>query len=158
MSFLQTNQGSELSDDKGRLDRAMLYDFLANQSHWARGIPEEVLEKAIAHSLCFGLYRGKVQAGFARVVTDQATFAYLCDVFILPKHRGKGLSSWMVEQVMTHPELQGLRKYALVTTHARRVYQRAGFRHLEFPERWLEIHHPDLYTKGPQPVLLDTVN
>lgn len=155
-----------LSDCRDWLDVRMIHRFLSKESHWAQAIPLAVVERSLQHSLCFGLYAVhsspmangttmKSQIGFARVVTDCATFAYFCDVFVLTEHRGQGLSSWMMEQILEHPALQGLRKYSLVTSHARRVYQRVGFQHLEFPERWLEIHHPDLYRKGPRSVSLD---
>ncbi len=150
--------GYQFSDDPARLNIDAIHDFLCHHSHWATNIPRDTLEKAIRHSLCFGLYQEGQQAGFARAVSDFATFAYFCDVYILPQHRGQGLSSWMIDRMLEHPQLKGLRKYALVTTNAHRVYQRSGFHHLEFPERWLEIHHPDLYTKGPRPLLLDIMS
>lgn len=116
----------EIDTDKARLDRVLVYDFLA-RSHWARCIPRAVVERAIDHSLAFGLYRDGRQVGFARVVTDHTTFAYLADVFILPPERGQGLGRWLVETILGHPELQGLRRWLLGTRDAQGLYRRCGF-------------------------------
>jgi GNAT superfamily N-acetyltransferase len=116
----------EIDTEKARLDRALIHGFLA-RSHWARGIPRAVVERAIDHSLAFGLYRDGRQVGFARVVTDHATFAYLADVFVLPPERGQGLGRWLVETILAHPELQGLRRWLLGTRDAQGLYRRCGF-------------------------------
>ena len=118
--------GYEIDSDKSRLDVAMIHGFLS-RSHWAKGIPLEVLQRAIDHSLCFGLYCGGEQIGFARVVTDQATFAYLADVFVVEEERNAGLGQWLVETILERPELQGLKRWMLVTRNAQSLYRRCGF-------------------------------
>jgi len=120
----------EIDTDRNRLDLALIHDFLANCSHWARGIPRDVLCRAIEHSLAFGLYRDGVQIGFARAVTDRATFAYLADVFVIAEARHAGLGGWLVETILACPDLQGLRRWLLVTRDARSLYLRCGFTEL----------------------------
>jgi GNAT superfamily N-acetyltransferase len=117
----------EVDLDKGRLDFALIHDFLAHCSHWARGMPADVLRRAIAKSLVFGLYRDEAQVGFARVVTDKATFAYLTDVFVVAEERNAGLGQWLVETILADPRLQRLRRWLLVTRDAERLYRRCGF-------------------------------
>jgi GNAT superfamily N-acetyltransferase len=133
-----------VSTDPARLDVAAIHAFLRD-SYWARGVPLEVVRRAIAGSLCFGLYElgggaagGGTQVGFARAITDGATFAYLGDVYVLPAHRGRGLSKWLMECIRVHPALQGLRRWALVTRDAHGLYRQYGFRPLAAPERWME--------------------
>ncbi len=133
-----------VSDDPALLDRALVRDFIG-ATYWAPGIPAPVMAKAIDCSLCFGLYRAAQQIGFARVVTDRATFAYLCDVFVLEAHRGAGLGEWLVTCVLEHPDLQGLRRFALMTRDAHELYRRFGFKPLADSTRYLEIHRPDAY-------------
>jgi GNAT superfamily N-acetyltransferase len=127
----------EVDTDKARLDLAMIHDFLA-RSHWAAGIPFAVMKRAIKNSLAFGLYRGAPQIGFARVVTDHATFAYLADVFVVEAERGKGLGRLLVDTILTHPELQGLRRWLLGTRDAHSLYQRCGFAEPPAPFSFLE--------------------
>ena len=127
----------EIDNDKARLDLVLIHGFLA-QSHWARGIPLAVVERAIAHSLAFGLYCGARQVGFARVVTDHATFAYLADVFVVEGERRQGLGQWLVETIHGHPELQGLRRWLLGTRDAEDLYRRCGFREPPAPFSFLE--------------------
>jgi GNAT superfamily N-acetyltransferase len=134
-----------VSDERAQLDRAAVRRFLADESYWAAGIPRGVMDTAIDHSLCFGLYRGEAQIGFARVVTDRATFGYLCDVFVEASHRGAGLGKWLVSCVVSHPDLQGLRRLSLVTRDAHELYTPHGFRPMPDPTRYLEIHRPDVY-------------
>jgi GNAT superfamily N-acetyltransferase len=122
-----------------------VHGFLST-SYWSPGLPIEVLRRAIAGSLCFGLYHGNAQVGFARVVTDKATFAYLCDVFVLEEHRGKKLGRWLMESVASHPDLQGLRRFVLVTRDAHGLYEQFGFRPLSRPEGYMELHRPDIYS------------
>jgi GNAT superfamily N-acetyltransferase len=136
-----------ISTDPARLDVALIHSFLAERSYWARGIPLDVLRRAIAGSLCFGIYEGNQQVGFARAITDRATFAYLGDVFVLETHRGQGLSKWLLECILAHPDLQGLRRFNLVTADAHGLYQAFGFGPLAHPERHLEIVRPDVYQK-----------
>lgn len=140
-----TRDDHVVSDEPRRLDRRRIWRFLSQESYWAGGIPEETVDKALEHSLCFGLYRHGAQVGFARVVTDRATFAYLCDVFVDATARGEGLGEWMVACVLEHPELQGLRRICLMTRDAHGLYERFGFRPMPDPARYLEIHRPGVY-------------
>jgi GNAT superfamily N-acetyltransferase len=137
----------EIDTDKARLDRALIHRFLA-RSHWAKGLPEAVLERAIEHSLAFGLYRDGRQVGFARVVTDHTTFAYLADVFVVAAERGRGLGRWLVESILAHPGLQGLRRWLLGTRDAHDLYRRCGFGEPAPPFAFLERHDPAIYTRG----------
>jgi GNAT superfamily N-acetyltransferase len=130
--------------DPARLDRSTIAQFLKS-SYWAKGIPEGTVAKSLEHSLCFALLDGDRQVGFARVISDYATFAYLGDVFILPEYRGKGLAKWLVECVVSHPELQGLRRWILATRDAHGLYQQFGFTPLKTPEIFMELHNPDVY-------------
>jgi GNAT superfamily N-acetyltransferase len=137
--------GFTISTDPARLDIAAIHRYLAHDSYWAKGIPLATVERAIAHSLPFGLYTpGGELAGFARVVTDYATFAWLCDVFVLPAHRGQGLSKWLMQVVWAHPQLQGLRRRLLATLDAHGLYEQFGFAPLAAPNLFLEIrqHNP----------------
>jgi GNAT superfamily N-acetyltransferase len=140
----------EFTCDKQRLDIGVIHAFLT-QSYWSPGIPRAVVERAIANSLCFAVFHENSQVGFARVVTDKATFAYLADVFVLPEHRGKGLSKRLVEQVLQHPDLQGLRRMMLGTLDAHGLYAKYGFTPLAAPERVMEIHKPNVYKKDAKP-------
>lgn len=135
----------EVSDETARIDAGVVHGFLTGESYWAQHIPRATTERAIANSLCFGLYHGREQVGFARVVTDRATFGYLCDVFVAPAHRGHGVGRWLVSCVLQHPDLQGLRRLCLVTRDAHGLYQPFGFRAMPDPARYLEIHRPDVY-------------
>ena len=137
-----------VSDDPARLDKSTVVRFITG-SYWAEGIPQATMQRAIAHSLCFGLYEGDKQVGFARVVTDRATFGYLCDVFVEESHRGEGLGQWLVECVLQHPELQGLRRLSLMTRDAHTLYERFGFKPMADPTRYLEIHRPNVYKPAP---------
>lgn len=137
--------GFEISTDPARLDVDYLHAFL-REAYWSRGIPRETVARAVAGSLCFGLFApGGAPAGFARVVSDRATFAYLADVFVDPAHRGRGLGVWLVETVLAHPELQGLRRWALATADAHVLYARFGFTAPSRPDRQLVIERPDIY-------------
>jgi len=109
----------------------------------------EVLRGAVSGSLCFGLYHNGSQIGFARVITDNATFAYLCDVFVLEGYRGQGLGHWLIETLATHPNLQGLRRIVLVTRDAHGLYEKFGFRPLARPDGYMELHRPDIYANNP---------
>lgn len=140
-------KGFSISNDKNLLDIPLIYNFLDQDSYWARGIPVEVLQKAIANSMCFGVYKHIDQIGFARVITDNATFAYLCDVFILNNYRGLGLSKWLIQTIVNHPELQGLRRWSLATADAHGLYKQFGFTTITKPERFMEIFTPYLNYK-----------
>jgi GNAT superfamily N-acetyltransferase len=134
-----------ISTDKTRLQFDVIYRFLVDESYWSKGRTREQMENAIGHSLCFGIYHGDRQVGFARVVSDFATFAYLGDVFVLEEFRGHGLSKWLMEVIVEHPELQGLRRWLLATRDAHGLYEQYGFAPLRFPERWMEKTAPDAY-------------
>lgn len=130
-----------ISTDKARLDLDVIHGFLAG-SYWAAGIPRQLVERAVAHSLCFGAYEGSRQVGFARVVSDHATYAYVSDVFVLPSHRGRGVGQQIMAAIMMHPELQGLRRWSLATRDAHALYRKFGFSEPRHPERVMEILSP----------------
>jgi GNAT superfamily N-acetyltransferase len=134
-----------ISTDTHLLDLSVIHDFLANRSYWSPGVPLDTVRRAVEGSLCFGLYEHARQIGFARVVTDRATFAWLCDVFVLEEYRGRGLSKWLMECVTRHPALQGLRRFILGTRDAHTLYARYGFKALADPTRMLEMHRPGIY-------------
>jgi len=133
-----------VDSNPAKLDMDVIHDFLTN-CYWSRGISRELLERAIRNSLCFGVYEGDRQVGFARVVSDQATFAYLADVFILESHRGRGLAKQLVAAIAADPRLQGLRRWVLVTRDAHLLYEKFGFKALAAPDRFMELHDPDVY-------------
>ena len=133
-----------ISTDNGQLDIDAVHAFLT-RSFWAEGISKELVAKSIANSLCFGLFEGTVQIGFARVVTDRATFAYLCDVYVLESHRGRGFGKWLIEAVMAHADLQGLRRFQLVTRDAHGLYSPHGFGPPTHPERNMEMFRHGMY-------------
>jgi GNAT superfamily N-acetyltransferase len=133
-----------VSTDPQLLDLQVIHDFLSNRSYWAQGIPLETVRRCLEGSLCFGLYENNAQIGLARVVTDRASFAWLCDVFVLEKYRGRGFSKWLMECVMAHPDLQGLRRFILGTRDAQTLYTRYGFKPVD-PTRMLEVHRPNAY-------------
>ncbi len=137
----------DISNDQARLQIDVIHRFLSSQSTWAIGIPREVVERSIVNSLCFGGYENNQQIAFARVVSDYASFAYLMDVFVLPEHRGRGLSLQLMRAVIAHPQLQGLRRFMLASSNARGLYQHFGFRQLANPGIMMEINVPDIYTK-----------
>ncbi len=136
--------GFMVSTEKGRLDRGVIHAFLRG-SYWANGIPREVVDRSIENSLCFGLYDGEALVGFARVITDKATFGYLSDVFVLESHRGRGLATWFMEVVLAHPDLHGIRRWMLATADAHGLYRKVGFTGLSRPERIMEKLLPDAY-------------
>jgi GNAT superfamily N-acetyltransferase len=135
----------EISSDDARLDLGAVHRFLSHESHWARGIDRATVERSVRNSVCFGAYRDGAQIGFARVVTDRATFAYVCDVFVLRAARGQGVGRMLVEAIMRHPDLQGLRRMALTSRDAKGLYERIGFSTLANPDRWMERHFPAVY-------------
>jgi GNAT superfamily N-acetyltransferase len=152
-----------VSTDRALLNLDVIHGFLTT-CYWAKGIPREVVARSIEHSLCFGIYDGtgqkspvlpktgrsgaREQVGFARVVSDFATVAYLGDVFVLESHRGRGLGKWMMECIMQHPSLQGLRRWILLTRDAHGLYSQFGFTPLKSAERYMELHWPDVYEIG----------
>jgi GNAT superfamily N-acetyltransferase len=134
-----------ISTSRERLSLDVIHGFLTN-SYWAKGISREIVTRSIEHSLCFGIYEGSgAQIGFARVVSDFATVAYLGDVFVLESHRGRGLSKWLMECVLEHPALQNLRRWILLTRDAHGLYSQFGFTPVKAPERYMELHRPNVY-------------
>jgi GNAT superfamily N-acetyltransferase len=142
-----------VSADSALLDVDAIHAALTRQ-HWCLGIPKEIVRRAVDNSLCFGVYERNRQIGFARVITDRATFAYLCDVYILEEFRGHGLAKRLMDCVMAHPDLQGLRRFALVTRDAHGLYARYGFEPLDHPDRWLAVSNRASY--GHQSVAAHT--
>jgi N-acetylglutamate synthase-like GNAT family acetyltransferase len=133
------------STDKAKLDVTYIHNFLSSQSYWAKGIPKQIVQEGIDNALCFGVYSNNKQVGFARVITDFATFGYLADVFIDPSHRGKGLSKNLVTLIVGLKELQHLRRFALFTRDAHGLYSQFGFKPLADPSSFMNIHRPDVY-------------
>ena len=131
-----------ISTERLRLNLEFIHDFLANHSYWATGRSRAEVQRSIEHSLSFGLYKGEQQIGFARVVTDYATFAWLADVFIIEEHRGQGLAKWLIEVIVSHHRLQGLRRWLLATKDAHGLYRRFGFVELNETTRWMERFEP----------------
>jgi GNAT superfamily N-acetyltransferase len=127
----------EIDTDPARIDLDVTHGFLTTDAYWSPGVSRDIVERAIANSMSFGIYRGRAQAGFARVVSDKATFAWVCDVFVLPEHRGHGLGKWLMEVITAHPELQGLRRMVLATRDAHGLYAQYGFHELEDPTKYM---------------------
>lgn len=141
-----TRAGYRISTDSAAMDVDAIHAYLT-RSYWAEGIPRETVERSLRGSMCFGLFSDREQVGFARVITDGATFAYLCDVYVLEGHRGRGLSKWLMEVVLAHPDLQGLRRFLLATRDAHELYRRYGFTPMPRPERFMEIVRPNIYKR-----------
>ena len=138
--------GYLVSTDKSKIDVETVHHFLS-RSYWAENIPLDVVRKSIENSLCFGIYHEEKLVGFARAISDFATFAYLADVFILPEERGKGLSKWLLAIILEHPQLQALRRFTLATRDAHSLYAQFGFSLFDKPERWMQKHDPDVYKR-----------
>lgn len=144
--MIWTRAPYRISDDPADVDVDAVHRFLAT-SYWAKGIPRETVARSLEHALTFSLRDAGGQVGFARAVTDRATFAYLADVYVLPGHRGRGLGSWLVTTALGHPELQGLRRWLLATRDAHALYAKHGFRPVADPSILMTIHDPDIYTR-----------
>jgi GNAT superfamily N-acetyltransferase len=147
MNYEITYQDYLFSDDKAKLQIEVVYQYLSKESYWAQNIPLAIVQAAIEGSCCFGVYKNDIQIGFARVISDKATFGYLADVFILPEHRGKGLSKELMRMIMDAPYLQGLRRVMLATKDAQGLYTQFGFNALATPERIMEIKFFESYTQ-----------
>jgi GNAT superfamily N-acetyltransferase len=139
-----------ISTDRQRLNLDVIHGFLTN-CYWAKGIPREIVARSIEHALCFGIYDGGgAQVGFARVISDFATIAYIGDVFVLETHRGRGFGKWLMENITRHPALQNLRRWILTTRDAHRLYSQFGFSPVKAPERFMELHRPNVYETDSQ--------
>ena len=140
-------EGFCISTNKSKLDILAIHHFLSTEAYWSLGIPFETVKKSIDHSLNFGLYHNEQQIGFARIISDFSTIAYLGDVYVLPEFRGRGLSKWLMETITSFPELQGLRRWILLTGDAHSLYKQFGWKDISNPERWMELHNKDVYKK-----------
>lgn len=136
-----------ISTDKSKLDLDSIHDFLSNKAYWCLNIPKEKVQIAIENSLCFGVYQKEKQIGFARVITDFSTIAYLGDVYISEDYRGKGLSKWLMETIMNHKDLQGLRRWILLTGDAHELYRQFGWTNIADATKWMELHNVNVYSK-----------
>jgi N-acetylglutamate synthase-like GNAT family acetyltransferase len=147
--YISEKDGYKISTDPGELDVQVIHQYLSVDSYWAQEIPVYVVKKAIANSLCFGLYKNNSQIGFARLVTDKATFAYLADVFVLEEYRGQGLSKWLMEVIQSHPDVQGLRRWMLMTRDAQGLYEQFGWTVLDEDARTrcMQRHFKDRYKR-----------
>jgi len=133
-----------ISTEKEKFDIDLIHSFLT-RSYWAEGISKEIIKRSTEGALCFAVFENDKQVGFARMITDKATFAYLADVFIIEEYRGLGLSKWLMEVIMSHPDLQGLRRIILATRDAHGLYEKFGFTPLNNVDRWMHIHNPEIY-------------
>jgi GNAT superfamily N-acetyltransferase len=140
-SFIK--KGYSISTDSRLLAVDTIHQYLSVESYWAKGITKENVQRSIDNSMCFGIYHEKKLIGFARVITDKTTFAYIADVFVLDAHRGHGLSKWLMQTILNHSELQGLRRWVLATLDAHGLYKQFGFEPLAIPERWMNIFTPN---------------
>jgi GNAT superfamily N-acetyltransferase len=147
--YERARHGFRVSTDPSLLDVNLIHTFLKD-AYWSPGIPRATVDRAIANSLNFGLYENEAQIGFARVCTDRTTFAYLMDVFVLPEHRGAGLGVWLMECVMQHPDLRGLRIFRLATRDAHGLYEKVGFSRVANPDAMMEINRPNVYLETEQ--------
>ena len=146
MELITVKKGDFLiTTDKTKLDIELIHHFLSTQAYWCKGIPIDKVQTAAENSLNFGLFHHTKQIGYARIISDFSTIAYLGDVFILPEYRGQGLSKWLMEQVMAHPNLQGLRRWILLTGDAHGLYKQFGWAEIVRPDIWMELHNPNAY-------------
>lgn len=139
------NKNYQISNDKSKINIELVHNYLCYHSYWAEGIPADVVQRSIENSLCFAMYKEDEQVGFARVISDFATYAYLADLFIVPEERSKGLSKWLMRVIMDHPQLKGLRRFVLATKDAHGLYAQFGFTGYPNPERIMTIGYPDIY-------------
>lgn len=141
-----TKGGYCISTDQSKLDLKAIHHFLCEEAYWSKGIPYEKVVTAAENSLNFGLFHQDRQIGYARVISDFATIAYLGDVYVLPAFRGQGLSKWLMETIMQHPRLQGLRRWILLTGDAHGLYRQFGWKEISSPEKWMELHDKGVYS------------
>jgi GNAT superfamily N-acetyltransferase len=144
MSFEDLKKEYTISTDPLKLNLKIIHNYISKESYWGKGRSLEVVKRSIDNSLPFGIYYKDEMIGFARILTDYATFAWVADVFILDEHRGKGLSKWLMETILSHPPLQGFRRWVLATKDAHELYRKFGFRELNKPERWMERPDPNM--------------
>jgi len=142
------HDGVRISTERDDMDVALIHRYLSETAYWSLGVPLATVQRAIAHSLCFGAFDGAAQVGFARVVTDRATFGYLADVFVLDSHKGRGVGKALMAAVLAHPELQGLRRFSLATRDAHGLYAQFGFAPPQRPQTLMERFDPDIYQRG----------
>jgi len=136
-----------ISTNKAKLDIVSIHQFLSTKAYWCLNIPRERVQTAIQNSLCFGVYQNEKQIGFARIISDFSTVAYLGDVYILEEYRGKGLSKWLMEIIMSHPSLRGLRRWILLTGDAHELYRKFGWTDIADASKWMEFHNKNVYSK-----------
>ena len=136
-----------ISTDKTKLNIDSIHEFLSTKAYWCLGIPKGRVQMAIQNSLCFGVYQNEKQIGFARIISDFSTIAYLGDLYILEEYRGNGLSKWLMEAIMSHPDLQGLRRWILLTADAHGLYRQFGWTDIADPTKWMELHNKNVYSK-----------
>ena len=141
-----TKKAFVISTDKAKLDINAIHGFLSKEAYWSLNIPKETVKTAIDNSLCFGVYENNKQIGFARVISDFATIAYLGDVYVLEEYRGKGLSKWLMETIMSHPNVQGLRRWILLTGDAHGLYRQYGWTDIADASKWMELHNKNVYS------------
>lgn len=142
-----TADGFTFSSDRARVDIAYVHRIASTQLYWAKGVPYDIVKRSVENSLCFGIYTGTKQVGFARLVTDYATFGYLADVFVDEEYRGKGLSKTLMEFIFSIDELKAFRRMVLVTRDAHTLYERYGFKQLKTPDTYMELHRPEVYSQ-----------
>ncbi|TWF38816.1 acetyltransferase (GNAT) family protein [Chitinophaga polysaccharea] len=148
METIEIHEGEyTVSTDRSRLDINAIHDYLSRESYWSQNIPFDIVKQSVENSIPFGVYHGQQQIGFARVITDNALFGYLADVYILTPHRGKGLSKLLMRTIMDHPVIKGLRRLLLITSDAHGLYRQFGFTEIPNPEKYMQVHIADLYTK-----------
>ncbi len=146
MQLIKVTKGAYfITTDSTKMDVTAIHKFLSEESHWAKNVPFTIVQKSVEHSLCFGIFYRNLQVGFARVISDYATIAYLGDVYIIPQHRKKGLSKWLMEVVLAHPDLQRLRRWILLTADAHDLYKQFGWQPVAKPERYMEIYNDSVY-------------
>lgn len=147
--------GYSITQDKSYMNIDIIYNYLSKFSTWAIDIPKDTVKKSIENSMCFAILHNDSLVAFARVITDKATFANLVDVFVLPEHRGKGLSGWLTQEIISNPDLTGLRRFTLATTTAKGLYEKFGFKSLSKPESFMEIYIPNIYKKSNHTLISD---
>ncbi len=149
LNDLNVNEGGYFfTTDKSKIDVIAAHEFLSNHAYWCKNIPFAIFKKSFDNSLCFAVFENDKQIGFGRVISDYATIAYLGDVYVLPEYRGKGISKLLMTQIMAHKELQGLRRWILLTGDAHGLYKQFGWEEIKSPDKWMEIARPNIYSQN----------